>query len=198
MAHSYSTKRFSSQNLNWRREIVMSTFRKINSNFSVSGQFDTSDILKARADGFHTVLNNRPDHEPGVTISSTEAGLLAEKNGLNYLHDPMENHLIYQEDTIDRFIQSLIGKPGPVLAYCRTGTRCTILWALAASRFQPSNKVFDYLMANGFEEFDILEDDMAEQSRANFSIENTAADIPEVFKLETLTDLDVVDRSKAA
>ena len=176
----------------------MGEFRKLNSNFSVSGQFGVSDLLKARNYGFHTVLNNRPDHEPGVTISSAEAGLLAKENGLNYLHDPMENHLIYRDETIDRFIKNLVGKPGPVLAYCRTGTRCTILWALAASRFQPAELVFEFLMMNGFEEFDILEDDMAEQSRLYFANSFRAIEIPDVFKLEPFLELQDIERSKAA
>ena len=176
----------------------MSKFRKLNSYFSVSDQFGASDLLKARNSGFHTILNNRPDHEPGVTISSVEAGLLAKENGLNYLHDPMENHLIYRDETIDRFIKSLVGKPGPVLAYCRTGTRCTILWALAASRFQPAELVFEFLMASGFEEFDILEDDMAEQSHAYFVNSISAIVIPQVFKLEAFPELQAIERSKAA
>lgn len=173
----------------------MTKFRTINSRFSVAGQITESDIVKVRAEGFRAIINNRPDDENGVEFPSQNAGDFAWQNDLNYLYTPTENHVVYRDETVDRFIRSLEGQAGPVLAYCKSGTRCTILWALAASRFHPSELVFNHLMAMGFKEFDILEEDMADQSRRHQGASFPKSAVPEIFRLtvkdENLAEADV-------
>lgn len=176
----------------------MTEFKAINAKYSVAGQLANGDIAMARLNGFLSVIDNRPDHETGVTISSDEASVQARENALNFVYAPMENHLIYQDETIDRFIAAIDTLSDPVLAYCRTGTRCTILWALAAARFQPAKLVLDHLMANGFEEFDILDDDMADQSRRYFETASQPVVVPEIFKLSAVSKERVTEQSKAA
>ncbi len=161
----------------------MTAFRSVSPLFSVAGQIGASDILKARSQGFRKVISNRPDHEEGVDFSSNEAASLAVQNNLDYAYAPAENHLIYKDETIERFIDELRDQPGPVLAYCRSGTRCTILWALAASRFQPAQLVFDYLMSQGFEEFDILAPEMEEQSSKYLADRSAGSEIPQVLRI---------------
>jgi len=114
----------------------MTSYKTLNSHFSVAAQIKSGDILRARAQGFQAIINNRPDSEQGVLFPSVEAQALAQRHGLDYLYLPTENHMIYRDETIEGFIRALEGQEGPVLAYCKSGTRCTILWALAASRFQ--------------------------------------------------------------
>ena len=176
----------------------MTEFRALSPRFSVAAHIEAGDLLKARAEGFHTVINNRPDEEQGVTFASKEAGSLARTNELEFIYLPTENHLIYRDETIERFIGALEGQSGPVLAYCKSGTRCTILWALAASRFQPAEQVFHHLMANGFEQFDILEEDMAEQSRTYLADDYAPEMVPAIFRLTTLEDQLSQNASQAA
>ena len=161
----------------------MVVFRSITPLFSVSAQIGAGDILKARSQGFLKLINSRPDHEDGVQFRSNEAVSIASQNDLDYAYVPAENHLIYQDETINQFIGELHNQPGPVLAYCKSGTRCAILWALAASRFQPARDVLSHLIASGFEELDILEADMEEQSARYLSADCHNENIPAVFRL---------------
>ena len=161
----------------------MAKFRSITPLFSVAGQISTLDIVNARLQGFTTVLNSRPDHEDGVQFHSNEAVSVAMQNDLEYAYVPAENHLIYRDRAIEEFIDALSQRPGPVLAYCKSGTRCAILWALAAARFAPAAEVLAYLEAQGFDEFDILEADMAEQSARFLAANRRDAIVPAIFRL---------------
>jgi len=176
----------------------MTDFRAINPSFSVAAQIDREDVVKARELGFHTLINNRPDAEPGVEFPSQNADIAAQHAGLEFVYRPTENHLVYSDLSVDGFITALSGRSAPVLAYCKSGTRCAILWALAASRFQPSDQVFDYLMEQGFEELDMLDEDMADQSARFLGDSAHGANIPEIFRLELSPAQSASNRSKAA
>jgi len=180
----------------------MREFKIINPRFSVSAQIEADDLARARDQGFHTVIDNRPDNETGVEYASLNAETDARAVGLEFIYQPTENHLIYNDQSVDGFIDALDGQSAPVLAYCKSGTRCVILWALAASRFQPAEQVFEYLMENGFEDFDTLDEDMADQSRRYFEDASVGVVVPEIFRLDLgiaqTVDQGAIDRSKAA
>jgi sulfide:quinone oxidoreductase len=82
----------------------------------------------ARA-GFKTVINNRPDGESEDQPSSAELAAAAEAAGLEYAHQPVVGNNITDVD-IEGFDAIVSLAEQPVLAFCRTGTRCTTLWAL--------------------------------------------------------------------
>ena len=80
--------------------------------------------------GFRTVINNRPDGESfdqPVSAVMAEAALAA---GLAYHHQPVISGGLSVEDVL-AFRKLLASSEGPVLAFCRSGTRCANLWALA-------------------------------------------------------------------
>jgi len=87
-----------------------------------------SDIADLANEGLKTLINNRPDGEEPGQLSSAEARAQAEKLGLQYIYLPVRTDTITAAD-VDAFARALKGSPKPVLAHCRSGTRCYLLWA---------------------------------------------------------------------
>lgn len=104
--------------------------RKISHNLSVSPQITPADFAELRMAGFRSVICNRPDGEGADQPTFAEIEKAAEAAGLEARYIPIVSGKVSDADavTFDTALQEL---PGPVLAYCRTGTRSTTLWALA-------------------------------------------------------------------
>lgn len=101
---------------------------------SVIGQIQPTDMASVAASGFLTVINNRPDGEGEGQPSSAEMAAAAQASGLQYHYLPVIAGQISDANVSD-FAQLLSQVKGPVLAFCRTGTRSSSLWALSeASR----------------------------------------------------------------
>ena len=95
----------------------------------VSPQITEADLGILAAQGVRSVINNRPDGEgedqPGAAALSAAAKGL----GLAYRHIPVVSGKVTDGD-VEAFGAALGELQGPVLAFCRTGTRSTTLWAL--------------------------------------------------------------------
>ena len=101
--------------------------------FSVSPQITVEDVAELQAQGFRAILCNRTDDEdPGQTPAAA-IGAEAARLGLAFAHVPVVSGGILPED-VAAFRETLAGLPGPVLAYCRSGTRCRNLHGLATGR----------------------------------------------------------------
>lgn len=116
-------------------------FRKVNERVYVAPQLEPEDFAAARAAGVRTVVNNRPDGEAPDQLSSAEAERLAAEAGLGYVHIPVPVGGL-SGDLAEAFGRTLAEAEGPVLAYCRSGTRSCALWAMAAAgRGEPVDEV---------------------------------------------------------
>jgi uncharacterized protein (TIGR01244 family) len=108
-------------------------FRKIDDTILVSPQISPGDLAKAAALGVRQVVNNRPDdEEPGQPDGATVAQAAASA-GLAYAAIPV-THAGFSHAQVDAMAAALEGADGPVLAYCKSGTRSTYLWALARAK----------------------------------------------------------------
>ncbi len=107
----------------------MATIIELESDFAVAPQLVADDFAEIAAAGFVAVVNNRPDGEDEGQLPAEEARKHAELNGLSYHHLPFRGFDVSDEDMVDEFIALAAKLEGPVLYYCRTGTRCTLLWA---------------------------------------------------------------------
>ena len=92
--------------------------------------------------GFKTVINNRPDREVPFQPRSKTLAARAKKAGLTYHYLPVISGGITQKD-VDEFAALLAKTHGPVLAFCRTGTRSANLWAKANPDSIPSDDITD-------------------------------------------------------
>jgi uncharacterized protein (TIGR01244 family) len=95
---------------------------------SVAGQISKSDIAELAKAGFGMIINNRPDNEEPGQLAAAEAEADAKKQGLQYRYLPVVSSNISRAQVAE-FQKLVLRGPGPVLAHCRSGTRCYLLWA---------------------------------------------------------------------
>lgn len=105
-------------------------FRTLDSAISVYGQIEPEDVAAAKAQGFAMIINNRPDDEQPGQPAGSEIKEAARAAGLDYVAIPVD-HSGFNEGQVAAMAEALEKAQGPVLAFCRSGTRSTFLWALA-------------------------------------------------------------------
>jgi len=105
--------------------------RPLSPDFAVAPQLTAEDMADVAAAGYKSVIINRPDYEGGADQpTAAEVSRAAEAAGLRVEYQPVVSGAMTMDD-VTRFAELLRTLPGPVLAYCRTGTRCTNLYANA-------------------------------------------------------------------
>lgn len=104
--------------------------RPLDEALSASPQIAPEDLPDIAAQGFRSVISNRPDGEEPGQPSSEDLRQAAEAAGLAFAHVPVVGGAISDQDVAD-FREALANLPQPVFGFCRTGTRTTTLWALA-------------------------------------------------------------------
>ena len=109
-------------------------FRKLADNLWVAPQIRPEDIPAAAAMGVTTVINNRPDKEEWGQPAGADIEAAAKAAGLDYVAIPVVNGVPFSPEQIDAFDAAVAGAKSGVLAFCRSGTRSTILRSLAAAR----------------------------------------------------------------
>ncbi len=108
----------------------MSQFKPVTPDFAVAAQLEAADMARAAAEGYRTVISNRPDGEAPDQASGNEMRAAAEAAGLTFKHIPFSG-LPPAPAVVMETAQALDEANGPVLAYCRSGTRSITAWALA-------------------------------------------------------------------
>ncbi|RUN77403.1 TIGR01244 family phosphatase [Sphingomonas sp. TF3] len=109
----------------------MTTLRTIDATISVAPQISLEDLAALAAAGFTAIVNNRPDGEDVGQPTGDAIAAAAAAAGLGYTAIPV-THAGFSHPQIDAMAAVLAEAKGPVLAYCRSGTRSCNLWALAA------------------------------------------------------------------
>jgi sulfide:quinone oxidoreductase len=125
--------------------------KKISPNFLVTGQISVSDIGTIAASGIKTIIGNRPDNESEGQPAVSDIASAAEARGMTFLNVPVSSKVITDAD-VDDFERACSDAAGPVLAYCRTGMRSTILWALSQTK---SKKIDEILSATAEAGYDL-------------------------------------------
>jgi len=146
----------------------MSDFRSLNEGFAASPQINEADVAEARRRGFTMIVNNRPEQESEDQTPGAEIEAAARAAGLAYVAIPI-THSGFSEAQVDALVDALEGAEGPVLAYCRSGTRSTLLWALAQARLGKDPEVIaTQARAAGYDVASVapLMDMLAARSRA--------------------------------
>jgi uncharacterized protein (TIGR01244 family) len=106
----------------------MADIRTVTDDFAVAPQIAPADMGEVAARGFKLVINNRPDGEVPGQPSSAEMEAAAHGTGLAYLHIPVVGGP--QAAQVEEVRVAVIEAPGPVLAFCRSGTRSIVTWSL--------------------------------------------------------------------
>ena len=105
-------------------------FRQLSDHVYASPQIGLGEVAEAAATGIRLIVNNRPEDESDDQTPGAEIESAARAAGLDYVAIPV-THAVFSEWQIKAMAGALAKAGGPVLAYCRSGTRSTLLWALA-------------------------------------------------------------------
>lgn len=119
-----------------------------NKHFSTCEQINPSDIQTAVDQGYTLFINNRPDNEAEGQPSSQEMAAAVKQAGAKYIHIPIQRTL--PQTDIDAMKQSIQSAQGPVLAFCRTGTRSTNLWIMTLNQ-EDQSQAMEHAKALGYD-----------------------------------------------
>lgn len=105
--------------------------RTLTEQLSLADQLSLEDVAEIVDQGFKTVICNRPDEEGEPHLNSAEAAQALAAAGIEFHYLPVNGAAISDLDVAEH--KALLNQAqGPVLTYCRTGTRCAKLWALGS------------------------------------------------------------------
>jgi len=141
--------------------------RRVSDDFSVAPQIAVDDLTELREQGFALVINNRPDGEEAGQPVSREVESAAHAAGLAYRAIPVAGG--FSEAQVAEMAEAIAGAGGPVFAFCRSGTRSTLLWALArASHGESTDAIADAAAGAGYDVTPVRAamDALAERGRA--------------------------------
>ena len=111
----------------------MTEFRQLTDSLWASPQITVADVERAKAEGFTHIICNRPDDEEPGQPSALEIGSAAKQHGIGFTSVPVSS-AGFSLPLVDAMQDALAKGGDKILAYCRSGTRSTLLWALAQAK----------------------------------------------------------------
>jgi len=124
--------------------------KKLTTDISVTPQVAIADLPAIREKGFRSIICNRPDGEGADQPTFQEIEAVAAKLGLEAAYQPITAGKVSDTDA-DDFAALMTELPGPVLAYCRTGTRSATLWSLTQAKTQSVAEILSTTKAAGYD-----------------------------------------------
>ena len=124
--------------------------RILTDDLSASPQVFTTDLEAVRNAGFKAIVCNRPDGESADQPNFGEIERAANAIGVQAHYLPAEPGKVTDEQGV-AFGALMATLPKPVLAYCRTGTRSTTMWALAQANKIDLPEILDRSRKAGYD-----------------------------------------------
>ncbi len=112
---------------------------KLTDDLTVSGQLDPAEIPLLAAEGIRAIICNRPDGEAADQPSFAAIKQAAGAAGIEVVHIPVAGAIADADAAA--FGKALAELPKPILAYCRSGTRSTMLWSLSEAGKLPPEEI---------------------------------------------------------
>ncbi|MCY7397575.1 MAG: TIGR01244 family phosphatase [Sphingomonas bacterium] len=117
---------------------------------SVMPQVSEADIAELSRRGFKSIISNRPDGEAADQPAWSTIAAAAQSHGMEARHIPVVASQI-DDDDVAAFTAALRDLPTPIAAFCRTGTRAALLWALAIQRSRSVDERIRVAASRGFD-----------------------------------------------
>lgn len=133
----------------------------------VAPQISEEDFAEIAALGFRSVVCNRPDGEAEDQLPSGKAQAAAKRHGIDFRYQPVVGYDVTEDDAVAMFRRNARELQGPILFYCRSGTRCTLLWAQNAVNELGVSRTVEIAGRAGFDLsriIDILEEKAASKA----------------------------------
>lgn len=124
--------------------------RKIDDRLDASPQIALEDMKAIAARGYRSVVSNRPDDEEPGQPTAAQVKAAAEAEGLTFRHIPVTGASMGPEAAA-AMRAALDELPGPILGFCRSGTRTTCLWGLANAGKRPAADLIETARAAGYD-----------------------------------------------
>ena len=114
--------------------------RHLTATYAVSPQIGPEDVATLKAQGFATVICNRPDREIPGDIHAAVIGPLVEAAGMVFVDNPVTGGALTM-DNVAAQGAAIAEAQGPVFAYCASGNRSSIVWALSQAGTQSADEL---------------------------------------------------------
>jgi uncharacterized protein (TIGR01244 family) len=124
--------------------------RQIADGYAVSPQLEPSDMGALADAGVTTVICNRPDTEIPPPLQAARMQEAAEAAGLAFVFNPVTGGML-TEANVEEQSEAIEGSDGPVVAYCASGNRSTIVWALGVAGEMPVDEILERATRNGYD-----------------------------------------------
>ena len=114
--------------------------RHITDRYSVAPQLAPADMAALAQAGFSTVICNRPDGENPPPLQAAAMQAAAEAAGLDFVFNPIIGGQMTM-DNVEEQRDAIDAADGPVIAYCASGNRSTLVWALGQAGDLPTDEI---------------------------------------------------------
>ncbi|MDM7930933.1 TIGR01244 family sulfur transferase [Tabrizicola sp.] len=114
--------------------------RAITPDYAVSPQIELSDLAAIKAAGYTMIIDNRPDGEIPPQLHASAMKSAAEALGLEFVANPVIGGALTM-DNVTAQRTAIAAASGPILAYCASGNRSSIVWALAEAGKRPVDEL---------------------------------------------------------
>lgn len=118
--------------------------------YAVSPQIAPEDMAAIAAQGFATIIDNRPDGEIPPDWHSPLMQAAAKAAGLQFIFNPVVGGALTMENVTAQ-AEAIAAAPGPVLAYCASGNRSSVVWALANAGRMPTDDLIGLPARHGYQ-----------------------------------------------
>ena len=124
--------------------------RQIVDDYAVAAQLDPEDMARLAEHGVTTVICNRPDSENPPPLQAAAMQEAAEAAGLSFVFNPVTGGML-TEANVEEQSDAIASSDGPVVAYCASGNRSTIVWALGVAGDVPVDDILARASAGGYD-----------------------------------------------
>ena len=128
----------------------MIDIRELTDRYAVSPQIAPGDVVALKAAGFDRVICNRPDSEVGPDLAADALRAAVEEAGLTWIDNPVSGGGITPDNVVAQRA-AVAPEAGKVFAYCRSGTRSTIVWAFAVAGTMPVDEIIAAAARGGYD-----------------------------------------------
>ena len=124
--------------------------RRLSDNYAVSPQIDPADVKAIKDAGFQTIICNRPDEENPPSHQASVVEVAAQAEGLTFVFLPI-THQTMSIELAGQQRRAIEENTGPVFAYCASGTRCSIIWALGQAKDMSADDILTATSNAGYD-----------------------------------------------
>ncbi|MEP5632299.1 MAG: TIGR01244 family sulfur transferase [Tateyamaria sp.] len=124
--------------------------KQITPTYFVAPQLDPADMAEVAAAGITTVICNRPDEEVPPPFQADALEAAAKAAGLAFARLPL-THQTMNPENVATHMGHIQNSSGPVLAYCASGTRSTVVWCLGHAGSMSTDDILATAQNGGYE-----------------------------------------------